>query len=55
LDIFQGISIHYKELETAVYFSLELYNNSNWCCCPLIVNPLVERCNSVCLKKKCKL
>jgi len=49
LDIFLGISIHYNDLETAVYFSLEPYNNS-WCCCPLIVNPLVES-NSVCMKK----
>jgi hypothetical protein len=29
LDIFRGISIHYNELERAVYFSLEPYNNNN--------------------------
>jgi hypothetical protein len=29
LDIFRGISIHYDELKTAIYFSLESYNNNS--------------------------
>ncbi len=52
LDIFQGISIHYTELEMTIYFSLEMYNNNgNFCHCPLVANPLVERCNNVHMKK----
>jgi hypothetical protein len=31
---------------------LELYNNNNnWCHPPFVVNPLIERCNSVGMKK----
>ncbi len=52
LDIFQRISIRYNEFKTFVYFSLELYNNNdNWCCRPLVVNPFIEKCNSVYMKK----
>jgi len=55
LDIFWKISICYNEVKTIVYFSLESYNNNRkWCCRPLVVNPFIERCNNVHMKK-CKL
>jgi hypothetical protein len=52
LDIFWGISICYNELKMTIYFSLEPYNNNgNWCCHPFVMNPLVERCDSVHMEK----